>query len=242
MGKENFFNSICMKDEWLDKEFAGKWDVDTERGNPTRPEQLDILTTIISDSYEDGKHIIDLGFGSGQVEEMIFQRRPNAKVIGIDSSSVMIDLAHKRLSNSKNNYEAIQHELTELKSLKLLSKDFQFAIAVQALHHLPHEQKKEIFSWVYNILEKGGTFFILDRIAIDMDTLFKTYKSIWDRMERNAKLKSRKSFDQYVEKIKTKEDEPATVEQHLVWLREIGFVPACLHLYFDRILIGAQKI
>ena len=231
-----------MKDEWLDKEFTEKWDIDTERGNPTRPEQLDILTTIISDSYEKGKYIIDLGFGSGQVEEIIFRRRPEAKVIGIDSSPVMIDLAHKRLNNLKNNYEAIQHELTELKSLKLPPKDFQFAIAVQALHHLSHEQKKEVFSWVYNILEKGGTFFILDRIAINMDTLFKTYKSVWDRMERNAKLKSGKSFEHYVEKIKTKEDEPATIEQHLAWLREIGFVPACLHLHFDRTLIGAQKI
>jgi len=97
-----------MKDEWANKTFAEDWDTDTERGNPTRTEQLDILISIICDSYNDEKHIIDLGFGSGQVEEMIFRRKPTAKVIGIDSSPAMIVLAHKRLGAFRGNYELIQ--------------------------------------------------------------------------------------------------------------------------------------
>jgi trans-aconitate methyltransferase len=106
-----------MNNKWLDPEFAQQWDIKTNGRNPIRLEQLDIVASIVADLYKEGNSIVDLGFGSGHLEEMILRRRPEAKIIGIDSSAAMINLAHKRLrtylKSHNENYKAIQHDLAE---------------------------------------------------------------------------------------------------------------------------------
>jgi tRNA (cmo5U34)-methyltransferase len=231
-----------MKNDWQNKELAEKWDIDTARRNPARLEQLDILVSIVADSYHAGTHILDLGFGSGQVEERILQRHPDTRVIGVDSSAAMIDLARQRLEKFPGRYQTMQHELTQLESIALPRVPIQFVLAVQVLHHLTHAKQRELFSWVYRIIEAGGTFLIVDRVTIETDAFYYVYKALWEKLEKNSELKSGMTFEQYLEKIQSKRNETALLEDHLAWLRDAGFVPACLHFLFDRALIAAQKI
>ena len=79
-----------MKDNWSDPTFAAEWDQVDSRGHPTRGEQLDILTSIIADSYKVGTYILDIGCGSGQVEELILSKCAEAKIVGVDSSAAML--------------------------------------------------------------------------------------------------------------------------------------------------------
>ena len=67
-----------MPMDFTDKKTAQAWDSDTTFYNPTRPQQLDLMLTIIEDAYQPGDTILDLGFGSGLVEERIFRRIPGA--------------------------------------------------------------------------------------------------------------------------------------------------------------------
>ena len=86
-----------MKDQWHDPAFAEAWDRHTLPGNPTRLEQLDILTTIIADLGTEGVSVLELGVGSGQVAEMLLTRSPDLHLVGLDSSTPMLTLAQRRL-------------------------------------------------------------------------------------------------------------------------------------------------
>ncbi len=55
-------------DDWENPEFAQHWDAVVSAANPSRAEQLDILTTIVERVYIPGSSILDLGIGSGLVE------------------------------------------------------------------------------------------------------------------------------------------------------------------------------
>src|SRR5690349_19956557 len=104
---------------------AQSWDADTRTRNPSRPGQLDMLLTIIADHYEAGKTILDLGMGSGLVEDLLFQRISQAQVVGVDASPAMLDLAHKRLQPFASQYAAFIHDFTDINSLQLPQRNYQ---------------------------------------------------------------------------------------------------------------------
>ena len=72
-----------MPQDFKDQHTAQQWDADTRYYNPTRPEQLDMLLSIIAAEYQAGDSILDLGFGSGLVEEMIFSLTSNCKILPV---------------------------------------------------------------------------------------------------------------------------------------------------------------
>ena len=69
-----------MRDIWLNPTRTSTWDSDPLSGNPLRGEQVDLLLSLIADHYIPGSTILDIGSGSGLVEEQLFKRLPDALV------------------------------------------------------------------------------------------------------------------------------------------------------------------
>ena len=231
-------------DDWHDIKFVKQWDKDPITGNPTRAEQLEILLAVLKDEYRSGTAILDVGIGSGIIEQAIFTILPKAYVVGIDYSEAMIRLARQRLQNHKNQCLFLQHDITKLNGIVLPKKKYQVAVSVQTLHNLPHNHKKRIFKWLHSVLPKNGLLLILDRIALISPKLFSVYQSAWKRLEKihGGTVVSARTFSEYVKRIKAKGDMPATLEEHLAWFREAGFQPACIHLHAHRALFAARKL
>ena len=62
-----------QKDAWDDKGFADRWDGKNHfRDNPGRGEQLDLILHLLAGGCREDSLILDLGSGSGRVEELIF--------------------------------------------------------------------------------------------------------------------------------------------------------------------------
>jgi tRNA (cmo5U34)-methyltransferase len=230
-------------EDWKDPETAQFWSADPLTHNPARQEQLDILLTLLEKEYRQHTTILDIGMGSGLVEEAIFQRIPNAYVVGLDSSRAMLELAYERLAGYEGQYEVVVHDLTQLETLELPDEDYSAVISVQTIHNVQDEHKRHIFKLAYDVLEPGGLFLLLDRIAIDTPGLFPLYKSIWDRLDKTHETRSREgaTFEEHTQNLATRGDVPSTLEQHLDWLREVGFEVACLHLHGNRALFAARK-
>lgn len=55
-----------------------------------------------------------IGCGSGQAEEIIFRKCPQAKIIGVDSSGPMLEIAQKRLADNQN-FQAVNKDVSKLK-------------------------------------------------------------------------------------------------------------------------------
>lgn len=230
-------------DDWTDPQMARNWSADPLSHNPTRKEQLDILLTLLASEYRQHTTILDIGMGSGIVEEMIFGRIPHAYVVGVDSSRAMLELAYERLRGYEGQYEVVVHDLTQLDTLELPEEEYSVVISVQTIHNLEDSHKKAIFKLAYDALQPGGLFLLLDRIAIDTPALFGLYKGLWDRLDRvhSGHLREGATLDEHRERIAERGDVPITLEQHLDWLREARFEAACLHLHGIRALFGARK-
>ncbi|MEO8287902.1 MAG: methyltransferase domain-containing protein [Chloroflexota bacterium] len=235
-------------EDWHNSEFARKWDSDTVSYNPTRLAQLDILLTILADEYREGTTILDVGMGSGRVEEMLFERIPNATLVGTDFSEPMLELAGKRLQSYRGRYETVRQDLTRASEAILPQREYAIAFSVQVIHNVPHPHKKETFAFIKRALAPGGLFLLLDRIRISTPGLFPAYSSMWRRLDRasgnNSTVHRREgdTFEAHERSVSTRGDQPATLEEHLQWLREAGFAEAaCLDLHGNRALFAARK-
>ncbi len=155
-----------MRDIWLNPTRTSNWDSDPFSGNPLRTEQLDLLLSLIADHYVPGSTILDIGSGSGLVEEQIFQRLPDASVVGVDYSPAMIAMAAKRLRGKDKQFVIVQQDLCNLQASKLPERDYRLAFSVQTIHNLPPDSQLKVTSWVHKVLAKPGFFFLLDRIAV----------------------------------------------------------------------------
>jgi cyclopropane fatty-acyl-phospholipid synthase-like methyltransferase len=230
-----------MKDEWHDPNFAVQWDQASLVGNPTRAEQLDILVSFLTDTYREGTTLLDLGMGSGLVEAQLFARRPDAYVVGIESSQAMIDLARLRLAPFQQQYRLIHHDLSDYQHMVLPPETYHIIFSVQALHHLSHHIQQDLYRTLFAILPPHGIFLLLDRIAADSEPFSDLYRSVWNRLERVSEIKSGLSGDDFLQRLQHKKEHPASLEEHLAWLRQAGFDATCLHLHLNRALLAAVK-
>jgi tRNA (cmo5U34)-methyltransferase len=234
-----------MPQDFKDRQTAQQWDADTRFYNPNRPEQLDMLLSIIEAEYQAGDSILDLGFGSGLVEEMIFQRIPAAQVVGVDASQAMMQLAHGRLQPYAAQYSAIEHDLRDLKSLPLQADSFRFIISIQALHHLTDSEMQMAYASIHDLLSPGGLFLLLDRVAIDKPALYSLYQAIW--RWQDAHYESRvadhegATFPDYLHSLQDRADIPLALPRHLQLMDEVGLHGTVLHAHAIRVLFAARK-
>lgn len=234
--------------DWQDPETARQWSADATRHNSVRTEQLEMLLAILEAEFEPGKTMLDLGYGSGLVEAMIFERMPHAQIVGIDRSEAMMALAEERLKPYPFQFISVRYDLAELGSIigihnPLPRQRYQIAFSVQALHHLTPEQMQAAYLALYDLLEPDGLFLLIDRIAVTTPELWTEYTALWRLLEQQhaAVIDEGETFEEHTALVAAHGDQPAALEDHLRWLRDAGFAPACLHLHTHRALIAARK-
>lgn len=231
-----------QKDAWDDKGFADRWDGKNHfRDNPGRGEQLDLIVHLLAGGCREDSLILDLGSGSGRVEELIFERIPGVRAVGVDSSHSMMEIALRRLAPYGERFIPVTGGMSELEKLSLPEGPYAFAISVQALHEVPHAEKRRIMASVFDLLAPGGTFFVLDRVAFEGEALFAEFQGVWERLNRKAEMENGMTYPEYLETYRNKDDHVATLEEQLSWLREAGFTASCLYLHFNRALFAARR-
>ncbi|MFB5189920.1 class I SAM-dependent methyltransferase [Alicyclobacillus fastidiosus] len=234
-----------MTQNWNHPDTARLWDAKGNRRNPIRFEQLDILVSILESAYAKDAWILDLGYGSGQVEKLIFERLPEASVVGVDNSEAMMELAKQRLSENTSRFVSVRHDLGDIDTLSLPNHKYQFVIAIQSLHHLSKEQMQAVYRYIYRTLEPGGLFLLLDRLQVETKGLWEVYHTVWARQDRlyESTVASHEgtSFEDHQRTVLDRGDYPVLLDEHLEWLRKSGFEAACLHAHGHRALIVGRK-
>jgi len=235
-----------MTQGWQDPVAARNWDSSGDNINPTRGEQLDILVSLLEASTNQGEWILDLGYGSGKVEELIFERMPQSQVVGIDNSAAMAELALDRLRRYFNPFIPIHGDLAQLSNIKLPVSEIGAVIAIQSLHHLSGSDMQAAYRHIHTLLRPGGIFLLLDRLKVENEVLFPLLRFVWKRLDRyngsTSAPQEGESFDEHESILKEEGDFPVTLETHLEWLRACTFHPVTLHVHGNRGLIAAVKM
>ena len=181
-----------MRDAWHDEDFARRWDSeDALRTNPDREAQIALLVALVAESWRAGDRLLDLGIGSGLVEEALFERLPDIEVVGIDRSEAMLAQARTR-HRGRTNLRLLGGGFEDLDSLDSLGADgsmaprFEFAICVQALHEVADEVKRAVFGFVRRRIAPRGLFLVLDRFDYEPFALAPEYRCVWNRLNHGA--------------------------------------------------------
>lgn len=234
-----------MPHDWKNPEHAGRWDATGDRTNPTRPEQIDILLTELEELAGPSGLILDLGYGSGKVEAMIFERMPGARVVGIDSSPAMADLARERLRGYEGRFTPVLGDLAQIADIELPAGPFDAVIAIQSLHHLTPEAMQAVYTDISRRLRPQGVFLLLDRLKLAGAEVFPLLDVVWRRLDRIQASETAphegETFAVHQEHLLEQGDRPALLESHLAWLQAAGFDAAVLHVHGNRGVIGAIR-
>ena len=241
-----------MRDAWHDEGFARRWDAeDALRTNPDREAQIALLVALVAESFRDGDRLLDLGVGSGLVEEALFERIPGIEVVGIDRSEAMLDQARTR-HRRRTNLRLVEGGFEDLDTIGApgdLGPPFEFAICVQALHEVADDVKRAVLAFVRRRIAPRGLFLVLDRFDYEPFALAPEYRCLWKRLNDPAPdghapdantPEPPLSFEEYRARYAAKVDHVASMEDYLRWMREAGFDAACLYQQFNRALIAAR--
>ena len=102
--------------------------------------------------------VLDIGCGTGRVTKLISKK--TKKVIGIDFSNEMIQIAKKTLKNAKN----IEYKKVDIsKKLPFKDNSFDKVTAILVLNHIKYN--KRLFKEIYRILKKDGIFIFDDFVT-----------------------------------------------------------------------------
>lgn len=153
---------------------------------------------------EQTQRILDLGTGDGRLLSLVKLKKPQAEGVALDFSKPMLERARIRFMQDKH-VAVMKHDL----SLPLPSGQigrFDAVVSSLAIHHLTHERKKQLYTEVFDLLNLGGVFCNLDRVASPTQSLHLKFNSASGTP--NTEDPSNKLLD---------------VETQLKWLRQIGF-------------------
>ncbi len=160
--------------------------------------------------------ILDLGIGTGQTALELLKKFPKSKLIGVDLSPKMLEVAKNRLGKLASRVEFIEKDVIEFAP----AQKYDACIAVLTVHHLNQKEKQELFSKICRTLNDNGIFVIGDLITGDSEEETNRLENQWE--EYLIKKLGKKEAENWM-KICKKEDIPDSISNQLLWLKNAGF-------------------
>ncbi len=177
----------------------------------------------VIEQYKSGKiKWLDLGCGTGALEEIAFQRFSDVQFTLVDPSEKMLEQAKNKLDDS-----SIQYFCTSSASIGFKDR-FDVVTAIQAHHYMHEEERRKATECVYNSLVNGGIYITFENVIPEDEELKKSELLRWGRYqqrhgktEEEAREHNARCGVNYF---------PLTVDQHIRLLKEIGF--AKVHMFW----------
>ncbi len=160
--------------------------------------------------------VLDLGAGTGLLSAMIAEALPKARLTLFDLTPEMLMIARRRLRPLGKRVRFVTADFASAAP----SKSYDAVVSALAIHHLPDSGKRHLFADIFKYLTPGGVFINADQVAGESAAIDQRSRQMWMQRARELKVGER-DLDAALERMK--QDLPATVGQHLAWMREAGF-------------------
>jgi tRNA (cmo5U34)-methyltransferase len=211
---------------WADSEFSQNYRDDANIFLPFRSQFIKITKSFyehfISQNIE--AKVLDLGCGDGLFIQELLKSYTPARVMLVDGSNEMLAAANERIGSQKNIHYT-QASFQELLAHDPLNENFDFIYSSLAIHHLPFDEKKNLYAYIHEHLSTGGYFVHYDVVVPPSEKLEKCYLSIWrEWIKQHPAIESREELIGIPEQYKGNQDNiPDTMESQLEALKKIGF-------------------
>ena len=237
------------KSAWQTKELAAAFLGGVRGAIPGADLQLAVIRRIAELWLPAPARILDLGCGDGILGRLLLEAFPGAKAVFADFSEPMLDAARAKLGDDPRAGVA-RVDFSSPEWVEKVASETPFDIVVSgfAIHHRPDEEKRRIYSEIFEILSPGGIFLNLEHVA----SLSPAGENLFDeffvdhlhRFHRAANpQKSREEIaETYYKRSDKKENILCALDLQCRWLREIGFQDVdCFFKVFELALFGGRK-
>lgn len=136
---------------------------DTVVNDPRRYANDLLFGPIMAGIDSTAQSILDLGCGTGQMTERLGTRFRPDRIVGVDHSEGMLEVAAnraRRLGLTQAEFER-KHILDFLEST---SETFSVISCVGALHHLTHDNSRKVIKECRRLLEPGGCLVVAEPV------------------------------------------------------------------------------
>ena len=99
--------------------------------------------------------ILDIGCGTGLELKYIFEKAPNAQIIGVDISDEMLELL---LAKYKDKVDQINVIKDSYLTLEFGENKFDYIVSVMTIHHLLYDTKKKLYKKILRSLIDSGKY------------------------------------------------------------------------------------
>jgi tRNA (cmo5U34)-methyltransferase len=192
-------------DEW-----APSYDAQIREMVPRYDEIHETLLALLA--LRPPRRVLDLGAGTGYTLARVLERFPDAAGVALDVSPEMLERAAQRLADLGGRVDL---RLTDIASPTIEGR-FDAIISILAVHHLYPDEKRHLFSRIWEHIEPGGVFLLADYFRPALDRLSELY-DLPDEPDPHE----------------AEHDHPDTTAEHLVWLTAAGFAAVDLVWKYD---------
>jgi SAM-dependent methyltransferase len=213
-----------MASEWTSPEHAREYLARAD-AVPHRGEGEAVILELLPERVG---RILDVGAGDGRLLHLVKLARPTATGVALDLSPTMLGQARRRFEDDES-VEVVEHDLNH--PLPAMGP-FDAVISSIAIHHLPDGRKRTLYAEIFDLLEAGGVFLNLERVASPTPNLRRRFRAAMGH-DHDA------DHDHDTEHLS---DRPLGLETQLLWLREIGFADVdCYWKWLELALLGGVK-
>jgi tRNA (cmo5U34)-methyltransferase len=211
-----------LANEWNSPEHALEYLARTD-AVPHRSEGEAVLLELLPERVN---RILDVGAGDGRLLHVVKRARPMATGVALDLSPTMLSEARRRFEGEES-VEVLEHDL---KHPLPAMKSFDVIVSSVAIHHLADERKRTLYAEIFDLLEPGGVFLNLERVASPTPSLRRRFRAAMGHETGHEHEHEDPS------------DQPLDLETQLSWLREIGFADVdCYWKWLELALLGGVK-
>lgn len=136
----------------------------------------------------------------------------------------MLAAAQERLG-SRENVNYTRASFQSLLAKDPLNETYDFIYSSLAIHHLPFEEKKSLYAYIYDHLSTGGFFLHYDVVTPPSEGLETSYMAMWRQwIEKHPGIENRSDLMGIPDAYKDNQDNiPDTLDSQLRALEDLGF-------------------
>ncbi|MCK9503534.1 class I SAM-dependent methyltransferase [Spongiibacter tropicus] len=106
-----------------------------------------------------GKHLLDVGCGTGTLTQMFAEREPSLTITGLDADSGALELAKTKFASMDQRVSLWQGFAQDM---PFETATFDVAVSSLFFHHLTRLQKLDVLKQIHRVLKPGGSLLVAD--------------------------------------------------------------------------------
>lgn len=206
---------------------TGKWEFDegvtkifdgyVRKHVPMYDEMHRLISDLSVWLVEEYTNVYDIGTSTGEVIHNLLESNgdKNAKYIGLDISSDMVNKAHERFRDNPN---------VEIYNQSAIGKKFNDAsliTSILTLQFIPIRSRQQIINNIYEGLNEGGGFILVEKVNGN-NILF---NNMWNELYHDLKLRNGLTEKEVIEKSQQIRGvlKPLSLSENISMLEKAGF-------------------